>query len=133
MQSLARTRGCVRPYTDQVAVLNRSHRKHSSCTHLVDLDARVFADNTRSAAGRIEQDSIESSHHFGELATVVATDDDVPVFRQGEGFFSTLSHAHTRNSSCAPASQAGNISSETLGTGLVGIVGKDHACVLLQG
>jgi hypothetical protein len=76
---------------------------------LVGLDAGVLCNDTGTRAGRVEQDAVETTHDLGELECRVVADDGV-------------AHAQTVD-----------VTDQTLGTLLAGIVGEDASSVLHQG
>lgn len=76
------------------------------CSHLVDFDTCIFADDTRPTARCIEQHPVKPTENSRELATVIITDHDVL------------------------ATQAMNVRRQALRPCLIGIVGKDDASVL---
>lgn len=49
----------------------------ASFAHLVRLDARVLADDTRSTARCVKQDTVETTHDLGELPSVIRTHGDI--------------------------------------------------------
>ena len=74
--------------------------------YLVDLDARILADNTGTTTGRIEQYPIETAQNLREFSSIIRTNHDVFT------------------------SQPVDVGSQTLCPGLVRIVGEDHTSVL---
>lgn len=79
---------------------------HEVELRLVGLDAGVLGDDASARARGIEQDSVKAAHGLGELPSVVVGDDDVG------------------------GTEAVNVTNETLGTSLVGIVGNDDSSIL---
>jgi len=86
-----------------------TYRARPDGTHLVDLDAGVLGDDTRSTARRVQQYPIEPAHHLGELSPVITTHDDVL------------------------ATESMHVGRQTLRPRLVRIVGKDDPGVLQEG
>lgn len=78
-------------------------------THLVDLDAGIFADNPGTATWRIKQYPIETTQNLRELSSIVRANHDV----------------------FAP--QSVDVGCQTLRPGFVRIIGEDHASVLHEG
>lgn len=77
--------------------------------YLVNLHARILADNTSSTTRRIEEHPIKPTHHLGELPAVVRAYSDV----------------------FAP--HAVDVGRKTLRSGFVCIVGEDVASILEEG
>ncbi|KAL0941007.1 uncharacterized protein CTRU02_203770 [Colletotrichum truncatum] len=80
--------------------------QHEISLRLVGLDASILGNDTGTRARGIEQDTVETAHGLRELTSVVVGDDDVA------------------------STQTVNVTDQTLGTLLAGIVGNDHAGVL---
>ena len=74
--------------------------------YLVDLDARILADNASTATGRIEQYPIETAQNLREFSSIIRANHDVFT------------------------SQPVDVCSQTLRPGLVRIIGEDHTSVL---
>lgn len=74
----------------------------------VGLDRGILGNDTSTRAWGIEQDSVKATHDPGELTRIVVAYDDVP------------------------RAQSVNVTNQTLGTLLAGIVREDHTGVLHQ-
>lgn len=83
------------------------HGKRSG-THLVDLDARVLADDTGSRARAIEQHPVKPTHNLGEHPSIIMTNNDIL------------------------ASQSMNIRRQTLHPRLITIIRKHRSGILHQ-
>ncbi|GKT57010.1 hypothetical protein ColTof3_04349 [Colletotrichum tofieldiae] len=93
----------------QDQLLLHVRQQHEIPLRLVGLDAGVLGNDTGTRAGRIEKHTVETAHGLGELASVVVGDDDVA------------------------GAEAVDVTNETLGTLLAGIVGDNDTRVLHHG
>ncbi|GKT87051.1 hypothetical protein Ct61P_04901 [Colletotrichum tofieldiae] len=93
----------------QDQLLLHVRQQHEIPLRLVGLDAGVLGNDTGTRAGRIEKHTVETAHGLGELASVVVGDDDVA------------------------GAETVDVTNETLGTLLAGIVGDNDTRVLHHG